>query len=336
MKKKLHLEILRIIAIYFVILTHTGRRGFTYFTTLEPSLGYFAAMLVPLACQICVPLFYMISGATLLGKDETPAQVWRRRIPRILAVTVLASLGMYLYYEPKSGVDFLKTLYSRNVIAPYWYLWSYLGFLILLPFLRKMIRNLSDREFLYLFGLHLVFNGLIPMAQYPPGLRLNGSLNVALVTSNIIIFPAAGYYLERKELTRRHIAALWGLTVLALAATMALTHYKIIQTGQLGEGQVGTFYKSLCLIPTAAVYATVKGLKVPRWLEKPVATLGGCTFGIYLIEQILRERGYPVRDAMARWLPDIPATLVYTALVLAAAFCVIWAVRKLPGAKRLI
>ena len=79
MKRKLHLEALRIIAIYFVILTHTGKRGFTYFTTLEPSFGYFLAICIPLLCNICVPLFYMISGATMLNKDEPPAQIWRRK-----------------------------------------------------------------------------------------------------------------------------------------------------------------------------------------------------------------------------------------------------------------
>ena len=137
------------------------------------------------------------------------------------AVTVLASLAMYLYYSPKSPLDFLRTLYTKNVIAPYWYLFSYLGFLILLPFLRKMIRNLTEKEFLYLFGLHLLFGGLIPMLQFFPDLKLNTSLNVALVTTNTVIFPAAGYYLEKKTLSRKHIAALWGLAVLALAATMA-------------------------------------------------------------------------------------------------------------------
>ena len=130
MKRKLHLEALRIIAIFFVVLTHTGNRGFTYFTTLKPSVGYFLAICIPLLCNICVPLFYMISGATMLGKEEPPAQIWKRRIPKYLAVLVLATLVMYLYYGIKkekvlSVGDFLITLYTKNVIAPYWYLYSY-------------------------------------------------------------------------------------------------------------------------------------------------------------------------------------------------------------------
>lgn len=340
--KKLHLELLRIIAIFFVVLTHTGKRGFTYFTTMSPGFGYFCAMLIPILCNIAVPLFYMISGATLIGKEETPAQVWKRRIPRFAAVLVLATAMMYGYYHlknhsPMSLTDYFKTLYTKNVIAPYWYLYSYLGFLILLPLLRRLIRGLSEAEFRYLFGLYIVVNGILPMAQYRLSggqWYLNSSLNLTIATGNLVIFPAAGYYLEKKELSRRQIGLLWAAAAAAIAATVYMTHYKITLTGQLGEGQVGTFYKSLCLLPTAAVYATAK--RLPKLPEKCVTTVGSCTFGIYLIEQIVRERGYRLCDWMCTFLPDIPAILVYTALVVAVCFCLTWVAKRIPGLKKLL
>lgn len=343
--KKLHLELLRIIAVYLVVLTHTGKRGFMYFTTLEPSVMYFVTMLIPVVCNIAVPLFFMISGATLIGKDESPGQIWRRRIPRHLAVLVLASLMMYVYYGLKgdthmSVMDFLRTIYTRNVIVPYWFLYGYLGFLILLPFLRRMIRGLTDREWVYLFGLFIIVNGVIPMVQYrlsEGSLFLNSSLNLTLITNNLVIFPAVGWYLESKELTRRQVGILWLVTALAIGATVYMTHYKITLTGQLGEGQVGTFYKSLCVLPAAAVYATAKRVKaLPKWLEKPVITVGSCTFGIYLIEQIVRERGCKLCDLMCLYIPDILATLIYTGFVVVICFCLTWIAKHIPGLKKLI
>lgn len=349
MKKKIHLEILRLIAIFLVVLTHTGRRGFTYFTTLTPGMGYFLGMLIPLACNICVPLFYMISGATMLGKDEAPSAIWKKRIPRYLAVLVLASLGMYVYYGIKNGAalgvgDFLLKLYSRNMIAPYWYLYSYLGFLILLPFLRKMIRNLTDREFWYLFIVHLVVSGLIPMVQYRLSggqVVLNGSLNLSLVVSTIVIFPAAGYFFEhRKQFGWKQIGLMWLLTVITMAAAMYMTHYKLALTGERAESQVGTFYKSLCLIPTVTVYATVKkrmeGRTVPHGVEKLIVAAGGCTFGTYLIEQILREQGYFICDWLAKFVMQIPATLIYVLLVTVTGMLIVWLVKRIPGVGKLI
>lgn len=343
--KKLHLELLRIIAVYLVVLTHTGKRGFTYFTTLEPSVMYFLTMVIPVICNIAVPLFFMISGATLIGKDEPPSQIWRRRILRHLAVLVLASLMMYVYYGLKDDMsmsvpDFLQNLYTRNVIVPYWFLYGYLAFLMLLPFLRRMIRGLTDREWVYLFGLFIIVNGVIPMVQYRlsgGSVFLNSSLNMTLITNNLVIFPAVGWFLENRELTRRQLGLLWIGTAVAVVATVYMTHYKVTLTGQLGEGQVGTFYKSLCVLPAAAVYATAKRVtKLPKWLTKVVVTVGGCTFGVYLIEQIIRERCYKLHDLMCLCVPDILATLIYTAFVVTVGFCITWIAKRIPGLKKLI
>ena len=65
----LHIELIRIIAAYFVIFDHTGKRGFFVFSVYERgSLQYWVYMILSIFCKILVPLFFMIAGALLLKK----------------------------------------------------------------------------------------------------------------------------------------------------------------------------------------------------------------------------------------------------------------------------
>lgn len=65
----LHIELIRIIAAYFVIFNHTGKRGFFLFSVYERgSLQYWVYMILSIFCKISVPLFFMIAGALLLKK----------------------------------------------------------------------------------------------------------------------------------------------------------------------------------------------------------------------------------------------------------------------------
>ena len=332
-------------AVYFVVLTHTGKRGYTFFTTLEPSFGYYLAILIPVICNISVPLFYMISGAVLMERNETPWYILRRRLPRYLVVLVAASALMYLYYGRSNPSElsvgaFLRTIYTRNIIVPYWFLYSYVGFLLLLPFIRRIVCGMEGREWRYLFGLYLLFNGLIPILQFRLSggeWYINSSLNISMIASDIFIYPALGYYLEQRRLSLRQLGVLWIFALLAVFLTVYMTRYKIELTGEVDEGRVGTFYKALRFLPAAAVYATVRELYTrPHRTDRLVCAMGGCTFGVYLIEQILREEGYPLCDIMCRYLPPLVSVLIYTGIVVMVGALIVWGVRLLPCVKKLI
>lgn len=98
MKKRnyLHIEIMRIVAVYFVIFNHTGKDGFLLFSTMPAAgAGFWACLFLSVFCKFAVPMFLGISGALLLsGPDEPLRAIWNRRIRRI-AVTLLAYSLLY-------------------------------------------------------------------------------------------------------------------------------------------------------------------------------------------------------------------------------------------------
>ena len=95
----LHIELLRIIAAYFVIFNHTSKKGFFLFSVYERgSLPYWVYMFFSVFCKISVPLFFMIAGALLLKKDMDLKEIWSKKIARILAALLFCAVVFVICY----------------------------------------------------------------------------------------------------------------------------------------------------------------------------------------------------------------------------------------------
>ena len=86
MKKKYYLEAVRITAVLLVMYNHSA--PFMSFAT-QHGVQYAVSFFLSLVCKAAVPLFYMVSGALLLGKNESCGELARKRILRIVAVIVI-------------------------------------------------------------------------------------------------------------------------------------------------------------------------------------------------------------------------------------------------------
>ena len=61
---------------------------------------------------------------------------------------------------------FCRNFASASVdgAGPYWYLYAYLGILLILPFFRSITVRMKKQDVLYLLGVRLVIGALIPMS----------------------------------------------------------------------------------------------------------------------------------------------------------------------------
>ena len=167
-EKRLDYELMRILAIFLVVFNHTDNRGF--FLYQVPGCSAVNAALSLLLATICktgVPLFFMVSGGLLLHRQESLKKLFCKRIVRMALVLVLFSSVLYGFwihwgFVPNPGVkDFVRRILTEGISIPYWYLYTYLGVLFLLPLLRPMAQNLSDQGYMWLFCVHFGFFGVI-------------------------------------------------------------------------------------------------------------------------------------------------------------------------------
>lgn len=147
--RRVYIDFLKVIAIYLVLFNHTGVSGFVLFTVRQGTKMYFPLMFNAILIKIAVPLFFMASGALLLGKEESYGDLLRKRFLRFLVVLVVASLISYLYTclrqgsQALSAAYFWTMLYTHNLAGSYWYLYAYLAYILMLPLLRKLAKAMT-------------------------------------------------------------------------------------------------------------------------------------------------------------------------------------------------
>ncbi|MDY4970687.1 MAG: acyltransferase [Lachnospiraceae bacterium] len=306
--KYLYFEVMRIIACFFVIFNHTGKKGFYLFLEHKPGgILFFADLFIAVFCKFSVPLFFAISGALFLARENEPFEVlWKKRIGKIAMVLVVFSLIYYLV-EVGMGTEslsigrFLSRFYEKNWNFSFWYLYAYIPFLMCLPFLRALVKNLSNQHFYYWFGLALVFTGLIPCLQYilcQDRWTLNEHFNAAWLCSEIVLYPCLGYFLQHRfDLTehRNKLPLLWLVNAAAIGISCFMTYYRMQVTGnRSGNQELQVFYNSFVFINCAAVFLTVKDIfsriRLSARLEQMIELLGSCTFGIYLLHLMVLKK----------------------------------------------
>ena len=106
-KRLIHLDLLRVMAIYLVIFNHTGDRGYTLFISKISSPVSLLYMIASVFCKIAVPLFFMISGALLLRKEETLQELFLKRILRMVVVLFIISIPYYFWLHRSNGLNIL-------------------------------------------------------------------------------------------------------------------------------------------------------------------------------------------------------------------------------------
>ncbi len=162
-KHKVYLDLLRILAIYLVLFSHTGLIGNKLYTTASNKALQILYAMFDCFRTINNPLLFMISGALLLGKNENLDVIWRKRVLRFMVCLLLFSYvqAIWNYYCSPNVDEFnpwniFKKLLSGPIRSQYWYLYSYISFLVMLPFLRNIAQQMNDVQFKYLLALTLI------------------------------------------------------------------------------------------------------------------------------------------------------------------------------------
>jgi len=334
-----YIDVLRVLSMLAVVFLHTAagslRSGF------NSALWHFSNILTAFL-SVSVPVFFMISGAMLLGgsKPLTVGSVYRRRLPKVFLPFLLWSLLAVLYYALRdlfflggmdSGMLAEKLVYmpTRPVMVHLWFMYVLIPIYILLPILKKLADFMDKKILRYLLAVWLVFSVVLPTVKsvipegYQSILEAGQTFSLDFLGGYLGYF-FLGHYLHKYKVRVSKKFLVLIILIDTLFVSFA-TWYATINEGAYTE--VFKKYTGLCTVVLAsAVFLLVKklftGIQMPRKVYEVLQFLSRLSFGVYLLHNI-------VIDLLGNWVSLWPARsagillLSYITVVFVSLACII-------------
>lgn len=339
--KTAYLELLRIIACFFVIVNHTNSGIFLSRTpddkTWWVSVTYF------FACKVAVPIFLMISGTLMLGKIDDYKKYFSRILRILLAIVVFSFIyyarSMYMAGRPIDILEYLKMIYQRHATNAYWYLYLYLGMLFMMPLFQILSVNMKKREFQLLILISVVFMGGMPiLIHYRPGASLSYMFTEAFPSVYVGVF-FLGYYLTHYvDLKKKYAVISAFLFVGLVLAEVFLTchEYKVRPESFLFLEE--RTYLNISVSAAALFYlARYLGSVIKNeWFWKVIVYVGGCSFGIYLLSDFFVSIYEQFYNDLSVRINTMIAVFIYEVLIFFSGMIITSILKKIPYVKKIL
>ena len=338
-------DILRIIAAFAVVWLHVSAQRWT---STFPSLEWEIRNVYDAFVRWSVPVFVMISGALFLDSSKTISlkRLYRKNVVRIVVAFLFWSVIYAIYNQLKRCQwDGFYNLIFTIIQGPvhFWFLKMLIGLYIIIPLLRTIVAKRRDEVYFLCLSLITVF--ILPLIwkivgylNYDLAFFLRKTteslgLNVALGYSGYFVL---GHFLYNHQFGRRIRMMIYASGMISFVCVVLITHFI---SHHVNRAEI-YFYDNLILFTlleaTAMfVWATSSSHQVSPSIRRYVIHLSDFSFGIYLVHLLLLGAVcYFMPTSSAWWLLlFIP---VFSILVFALSYLVIWVLRSVPFMKRFV
>ncbi len=357
-KRTLYFDVMRIIAIFIVFLNHTPAYTLYFFNN---GIRKWICLFATVSMKICIPLFFMISGALLLGKDEKWGTILKKRVSRfaitIVLFELLYELVKYLVTLSRGSelnftfLGLLGRIFAGDIIGleSYWYMYAHLGILLSLPFLRAVAKNMKKSDFIALTIFHFIFWTAVPaVALLLPGHVIKESLLhedfvIPLAATKSMYFPLAGFWLDKNvdvEKFKRKDVAL--ICIIYITAVLISSLFTILEQNYTGAFSL-YYVELLAYITSGSAFLLIKYLftdgrvKFSAGMSNAVCTVGALSFSMYIFEPFCKlffEEAY--YNFVNPRFPMILNSLVWCIFCMIVGGTLGTLLKKVPGVRSLL
>ena len=339
-----YMDYLRTIAIIGVLAIHAAAPYATMYQKIDFSM-WEAGIIYNSLSRWCVPIFFMISGALLLGKkEESLKEFFSRRANKILIPFVFWSVIYYvwralvIYNSTPSFTEFKQLFLNANVYYHLWYFYALIAIYLLVPMFNVFCRYASQQIVGYTVAMYLLFFGVF---RYYTFLVPNRLVNYFPLTEFIGIV-LLGFYLGKFEQSKRMRIIIYVAGIIGAIATILRTNALTFDQGQFSSYAFGYATPNV-LAMSIALFVFFKYFIMKRQQNEQFAPskllqrISFTSFGIYLVHPMFLDAIRPLfHDANGIIIHPAIGIPIQVVIILIASLIAVLILGKIPYLKRVV
>lgn len=245
-----YLDLLNVFSCFSVVALHCNANVFEAKTDGE---GWWLHVLIEVLFFNAVPVFYMLSGATLLDyqKRYDTKTFFLKRLHKAFIPFLFFSFVFYLVNYIFVSKDSLSTIVHNLLLgtiplASFWFFIPLFLIYLFMPFLSMIAQKASAKQILALCGLMFLFESILfPLFSYV-------DVKMTLPIGGYVLYFFLGYLILHTDSfdSIKRIRILWVTSILLLACRYFFIYTQILPTFN--------YLAIYAVIPSIAIFATAK------------------------------------------------------------------------------
>lgn len=294
--KILYIELLNIVACFFVVLMHCTGVVFDF----QSNKSWFVAMTLQTIAHAAIPVFFMCTGATLLNYNEkysTREYAWKR-IKRVF-IPFLIWTAIYILWRTKIGElqvngikDLLAILLNNKVEYIFWYFYALIPIYLFIPILSRFMQKKNVKYILYYLALCGVMTVFLPALSHYFQLGVT-PFSYLTYAQGFIAFLLLGWLLSNYSIKREWRMVIYTFGILG-GLTMFLGTYfwnynnpsDALNTYYMGYQSLGCYAMGISLF---LLFKNMDWtfIEKNKFVQILVHELAQASLGIYFIQMIV-------------------------------------------------
>ncbi len=317
-------DLIRIISAIMVVAIHSNAN---YLYEQKGSLEWFVIMGITALCVIAVPLFFMVSGATNLCREDIDLKgLWAKKIPRQFIPFFIWSLIYVVLRIATNKIPLSFKSFASLIWEPayyqFWFMYTLLGLYICIPIFQIILQKADKRVVQYIIAIWLMLSVIVPVAtKYIPGFKISEHFNFIFLEGYWGYFFLGGYLRKYPLKQNKKIGTILAVSGFAITVVCAIIEFYFTDPTKYYGYVYSAYLLPGAVMASVGVFLIFSSLDLKEKTQRIVLKLSGLTLGIYYshclvlfaVQKVLNH--IPLQDNLSLSIISLSSAVLISAFV---------------------